>query len=360
MAALPRRCATFAGGPPARRGRVDPRRQGRRGDAARAPAAVRRRSSSPQSANPRALPPGDARVARRPGRRAAGADGREPAPRARRARASWRARTASCSPPARSTCSPTCCARRARAGGRCCERRRRRRVPAMIALVAIVVALVILVFFGLGYGSADCSSNVARLPLARRMLRLAVFGIDNDGLNTGRQAARSSSWSSSGSRSSTGPTPTRAAGSPTRCSSAAATAASPVPVRGDDRLHDRAPARVPRRRARARARDAGRRGAPARERLPALPALRPRTSRRTSCAARTACASSRTRARTAASRSTRSGRSARTARPRCPGTRPVPRRRRRRQATERGRAGRDGVVRGARHLRDPLTNPRKD
>ena len=49
-----------------------------------------------------------------------------------------------------------------------------------------------------------------------------------------------------------------------------------VPVRGDDRLHDRPPAGVPRRRAPARARDAGRRGAPAAARLPALPALRVR------------------------------------------------------------------------------------
>ena len=48
----------------------------------------------------------------------------------------------------------------------------------------------------------------------------------------------------------------------------------PVPVRGGDRLHDRAPAGVPRRRARARARDAGRRGADGRAGLPPLPALR--------------------------------------------------------------------------------------
>ena len=47
-----------------------------------------------------------------------------------------------------------------------------------------------------------------------------------------------------------------------------------VPVRGDDRLHDRPPAGVPRRRPRARAGDAGRRGAAARARLPPVPALR--------------------------------------------------------------------------------------
>ena len=47
-----------------------------------------------------------------------------------------------------------------------------------------------------------------------------------------------------------------------------------VPVRGHDRLHDPAPARVPRGRARARTRDAGRRGAPARARPVAVPALR--------------------------------------------------------------------------------------
>ena len=68
---------------------------------------------------------GDARVARRPGRRAAGPDGRRPAAARSKRRARPRARTASRSRPARSTSSPTCCARPgARRGGRCCERRR--------------------------------------------------------------------------------------------------------------------------------------------------------------------------------------------------------------------------------------------
>ena len=53
-----------------------------------------------------------------------------------------------------------------------------------------------------------------------------------------------------------------------------------VPVRGHDRLHDPAPAGVPGGRARARAGDAGRRGAPARVRPLAVPALRlPRRAR---------------------------------------------------------------------------------
>jgi dihydrofolate synthase/folylpolyglutamate synthase len=67
------------------------------------------------SANPRALPPATLAVAVRPARRAAGATVARPAPAlARRARA--RARTASRWPPARSTSSPTCCARGAGAG----------------------------------------------------------------------------------------------------------------------------------------------------------------------------------------------------------------------------------------------------
>ena len=53
--------------------------------------------------NPRALSPGHARDARREARRAAGRDGAGAPRRRRLARASWPARTAPCSPPARST-----------------------------------------------------------------------------------------------------------------------------------------------------------------------------------------------------------------------------------------------------------------
>ena len=62
-----------------------------------------------------------------------------------------RARTAPCSPRARSTWSPTWSASRPAGGPRRCERRDGPSVLAMIALVAVVVALVILVFFALGY-----------------------------------------------------------------------------------------------------------------------------------------------------------------------------------------------------------------
>ena len=106
-----------------RRLRVRARRQGRRGDAPRAPAAVRRGRLHPER-EPAGAAAGDARVARRPGRRAAGPDGPGPAARARsgaRGRRSGRRRRW---PPARSTSSPICCARPGARGGRCCERRR--------------------------------------------------------------------------------------------------------------------------------------------------------------------------------------------------------------------------------------------
>ena len=116
----------------ARRGRLDPRRQGRRGDAARAAAALRRASSS------RAAPT-RARCRRRRSRRWPRqlGGGRRPIwsadPRRAlaRARASWPAPAASCSRPARSTSSPTCCGPPARAArARRCERRRRPARPA--------------------------------------------------------------------------------------------------------------------------------------------------------------------------------------------------------------------------------------
>ena len=115
----------------------------------------------------------------------------------------------------------------------------------------------------------------------------------------------------------------------------------PVPVRRDDRLHDRAPAGVPRGRARARAGDPGRRGPAAQLDVHAVPALRLRGREATSCAARAACASSRTRAWRAASRWTPTW----TICPYCeaeiPGSDPAPRRapaRRRQRPTPDGAA----------------------
>ena len=149
----------------------------------------------------------------------------------------------------------------------------------MIAAVAVIVALVILVFFAIGYGfgRSSCSADGAAASpphlSSRRCSLRPSSGSTTTALNTGRQPAD--------------PLPrrhlARARLLDVRRRPAAiadpmlvgcATAALAVPVRRDDRLHDRAAAGVPRRRARARARDAGRRGAAARARLPAVPALR--------------------------------------------------------------------------------------
>ena len=62
--------------------------------------------------------------------------------------------TDSCSRPVRSTWWPTCSARPAPAARRCCERTSDEAAPSsscMIGLVALIVAVVILVFFGIGY-----------------------------------------------------------------------------------------------------------------------------------------------------------------------------------------------------------------
>ena len=109
---------------PRRRGRLDPRRQGRRRDAAPALLPMCDAIVLTASQNPRALPPPTLAVARRPARRAAVRGRARPhaalgaGPRARRPGRAW------WSPPARSIWSPTCCRPAGRgAAPRCCERR---------------------------------------------------------------------------------------------------------------------------------------------------------------------------------------------------------------------------------------------
>ena len=103
--------------------------------------------------NPRALPPATlASLCAQLGGAARASWRRDPRARSR-APASWPAPAASCSRPARSTSSPTCCAPAGRAAPRPVNARWTdgpRFLP-MIALVAVVVALVILVFFAIGY-----------------------------------------------------------------------------------------------------------------------------------------------------------------------------------------------------------------
>ena len=120
-----RRAARLPGRAAARRCDRGPRRQGRRRDAARAAAAVRRgrlhRRREPARAAPATLRSLCRQLGGPPARVGAGPHARWPP------RASWPGRTASCSPPARSICSPICCARRRRRGGRPCERAMARR-----------------------------------------------------------------------------------------------------------------------------------------------------------------------------------------------------------------------------------------
>ena len=139
---------------PRRRRRLDPRRQGRRRDAA--PRCCRACDALvfTSSQNPRALPPPTLAVAGRVSSTGPPSEVvRDPRAAVRARAGARRRRTASCSPPARSTSSPTC----SRPAGQ------RPRLDAvnddddhpsfltMIGLVALIVAVVILVFFGIGY-----------------------------------------------------------------------------------------------------------------------------------------------------------------------------------------------------------------
>ena len=189
----------------------------------------------------------------------------------------------------------------------------------MIALVAIVVALVILVFFGIGYAlrpGVPVEPPSAYYALGHTCTTLAIFGINNrQRCNT---AASVALLILGVLVSGADLLDVRRRPPPDRRSAARRLrdARVALPVRRDDRLPDRAPAGVPRRRAPARARDdrPPRRGSRASTTSCARTATT--RSRRTTCAARAACASSRSAATRARSRSTRRGASARSARPR--------------------------------------------
>ena len=165
-------------------------------------------------------------------------------------------------------------------------------------------------------GAAVDASHAARRLHSRAMLRFAIFGIDSGGAEPGRQPADPVPGRRSGSRSSTGRTPTRAGASTTRCSSRCATAASLFPfvgtfvyviVRPPEYLDDVRERELEMQAAEARLHELD---------YHALPALRLRGRedflRCPSCLRKLKdpCP-------TAASRSTRRGSSARTARPRC-------------------------------------------
>ena len=184
----------------------------------------------------------------------------------------------------------------------------------MMGLVAAVVAVVILVFFGLGYlfGRLFCDLRL-RVDSPTSMPLLAIFGIENDGINLAINllilflvvvylALIAYTYLDA----------KRRLEDPVLIG--CATVASLFPFLGHDRLHDPPPAGVPRGPARARARDP--RGAAARAPARGLvvPELRAPGRPHRTCAARAAARGSRTRARRAASRSIRAGASAHTAR----------------------------------------------
>ena len=133
------------------RGRLDPRRQGRRQHAGHADPAVRRAGADRQPEPPHA-PAAHAPVARRPARRPALRGDPRPArgsgarPRAGRSRRAGRSDRIDL-PRGRS---PSPGRRRPRLDA-VNEQEKQPRLLAMMGLVALVVALVILVFFGIGY-----------------------------------------------------------------------------------------------------------------------------------------------------------------------------------------------------------------
>ena len=307
----PTRCAASIGGRRLVAVRVDPRRQGRRGDA-RAPCC--RCAASvvfTGRRNPRALPPATLEsLARQLGGPPARVD-RRPARGAGARATSSPGRTAPCSPPARSTWSPTCCASPGGPRASALMNDDGPSVLAMIGLVAAVVALVILVFFGIGYlfGRAlPVGADGYRLaPI--RMVPLSRLRHRQRRAQHRRQAPGPRSSSSSGWRSSAGPfADARRRIDDPMLVGCATRAASLFPfvgtivymiVRPPEYLDD------------VRERELempGRRGAPARARRARCARTATTRSSATSCAARAACASSRTRATRARSRSTRAGR----------------------------------------------------
>ena len=190
-------------------------------------------------------------------------------------------------------------------------------VLAMIALVAVVVALVILVFFAHRLRlRPGFPVTPAVLRFRSHMLPLGDLRHQERQRQHGRQ--RRCCWSSIVIWFGADLLDVRRRPAPDRRPDARRLRDRrvAVPVRRDDRLPDRPPARVPRRRAAARAGDDRRRGASRPASTTSCARTATTRSRRTTCAARAACASSRSAATRAASRSTRRGASARSARPR--------------------------------------------